>query len=530
MPSLPPRTHGLPPNAIRQIIATAQALDGGHFQQAQGHLAPLLTSYPRHPEVLRLKAGLQGMQGQHAMAVETMRTAIAQRPDDPVYLNTLGSMLGSAGELDSAIDVLRRACHIDPSLGVAWLNLGIMLTRYVRHADALDALHHAVQLDPGNAGARCLLGDLLRVEGRTGESRSTYRAVLAQRPWSGMAWWGLADLRTGALGAGDIAAMRAAVADARATLDEQVATGFALSHALDATGDYPAALSALQHAHGLARRRQIWDRHAFGNHVDTVLAAASALRERDEDAHRGAEVIFVVGLPRSGTTLVEQILASHSTVQGTGELPDLPMVINDESHRRRVPFPQWMAQANADDWRRLGARYLARTAYWRKQKPRFVDKLPINWLNIGAIRAMLPGARIVLCRRDPVETCFSCYRQYMQNNEYTRTFEDLAAYWHDFDRAVAHWQRSPANPIFELVHESLLAEPDAVTRRLLEACDLPFEAACLHFYANERAVRSPSASQVRQPLRRDTRHTPAYGRLLDPLRQALGIGPVAAAP
>ena len=523
MTNLPSRMHGLPPDAIRQMIAAAGALDAGRVDQANGYLRGVLASYPSHPEVLRLKGGMQGLRGQHALAIETMRHAIVQRPHDPVYLNTLGSMLGTAGELDAAIDITRHACSLKPDLAAAWFNLGVFLTRCVRHAEAIEALECAVRNEPANAHARCLLGDMLRVEGNVDQARATYRAVLAQYPWFGMAWWGLADLRSSAFGAGDTAAMRAALVDSRATLDDRVATGFALAHALDANDDCGPAFVTLQQAHALARTRQTWDRQAFAAHLDEILASSPSLLAGGNDTHFGSEAIFIVGLPRSGTTLVEQILASHSMVQGSGELPDLPLVLKAESHRRGLPFPQWVATATMEDWRRLGERYLARTERWRKQKPRFVDKLPINWINVGAIRAMLPGARIVLCRRDPVETCFSCYRQFMQNNEYTRTFDDLAAYWRDFDRAAQHWQRLYPGRIFELVHEALLANPEREIRRLLDYCELPFETDCVDFHATGREIHSPSASQVRQPLRKDIRHTPRYGNLLDPLRQALGL-------
>jgi hypothetical protein len=173
------------------------------------------------------------------------------------------------------------------------------------------------------------------------------------------------------------------------------------------------------------------------------------------------------------------------------------------------------------DWHRLGQRYLARTAHWSQRRPVFTDKLPNNWYYIDAIRAMLPGARIVGVRRNPLETCFSCYRQFLHNNEYQRTFADLAAFWHDFDRSLKRALALYATQVRESVHEDLLADPERHIRGLLEFCGLPFEAACLEFHRTERDVRSPSAMQVREPLRRDTARAARYGSLLDPLRQAL---------
>jgi hypothetical protein len=188
----------------------------------------------------------------------------------------------------------------------------------------------------------------------------------------------------------------------------------------------------------------------------------------------------------------------------------------------------WDVQARSEDWQRLGRRYLERTARWRGRRPLSIDKLPSNWMYIGAIRAMLPGARIIVCRRDPLETCFSCYRQFLGGNEYARTFEDLAAFWRDFDRSIRFWRGRAPDALYEHQYERLVAEPEPTIRALLEFCRLPFEEACLAFHENRREVRSPSATQVRQPLRRDTAHTARYGALLDPLRKALGYPPFAA--
>jgi len=231
--------------------------------------------------------------------------------------------------------------------------------------------------------------------------------------------------------------------------------------------------------------------------------------------------IFIVGLPRSGSTLIEQILASHSSVEGAGELPDLPLTLVEESKRRGQLFPQWVGAMRPDDWQRLGRRYLERTSHWSAQRPVFTDKLPNNWQYIGVIRAMLPGARIIGVRRDPLETCFSCYRQFLYNNEYQRTFADLAAFWRDFDRSLKHALAQHAAHVHESVYEDLLADPERHIRVLLDFCGLAFEPACLEFHRTERDVRSPSAMQVREPLRRDTARAARYGVLLDPLRAEL---------
>ncbi|MGH8118061.1 MAG: tetratricopeptide repeat-containing sulfotransferase family protein, partial [Rhodanobacteraceae bacterium] len=363
----------------------------------------------------------------------------------------------------------------------------------------------------------------LRTQGHTDEAASEYRKVLSAQPSAGAAWWGLADLRTGALGTDDIERMRAALRDGRAADEDRVAIGFAMAKALDEAGRCEESLDELKRAHGIARLRQHWDAKAFTATIEAPNHAFTPPPRGAQEASLGHAAIFIVGMPRSGTTLVEQILAAHSQVEGTGELVDLPMALAEEARRRGEPFPRWVPAMRPADWQRLGERYLERTALWRKERPRFTDKLPNNWMYIGAIRAMLPGARIVVCRRDPLETCFSCYRQHLAGNEWTRTPEDLAAFWHDFDRTANHFAALHPARVHQHDYEALVADPEQGVRRLLDACDLPFEEACLRFYASGRDVRSPSATQVRQPLHAGTARAQEYGALLDPIRLSLGM-------
>ena len=519
-----PRLDGLTIAALQGVKAAAEALDAGRVEEASRQLAGVSTTHPNHPEVLRMLAGILGMRGQHQEAIACMRRALAQRPDDAVYYNTLGTLLGQAGEYDAAIDSLRRTCELQPEMAIAWYNLGVMLTRCVRNEEAIEALQRAVALAPDHMSARASLADMLRMRGRVEEAAKEYRRVLAEQPWAGMAWWGLADIKIVRFSADDIVRMQAALRNPAAGDDDLIAVGFALAKAFD-DNDRPAdALAALAQANAIARRRRHWDRHGFSAGVAAVHAAFDA-EMAAAPALLGSEVIFIVGLPRSGSTLVEQILASHSRVEGAGELPDLPLVLGEESRRRNQPFPRWCETMLAADWERLGRRYLERTAHWRRHRTVFTDKLPSNWIYLGAIRAMLPGARIIGCRRDPLETCFSCYRQRLDNNEYSRDFQDLASFWGDYDRSLKRWNARCPEHVFQHDYEALVRDPSDRIRQLLDFCGLPFEDACLRFHENVREVRSPSAMQVRQPLRSDTARAPAYGSLLDPLRSALGLPP-----
>ncbi len=522
LPVIPPgsRLYGLDALAIPRVVATAHALESGRLDEAAREIAAVSTRYPQHPEVLRLVAGIDSLRARHAEAIDAMRRAVAQRPNDALYQNTLGAVLAEAGDWDDAIAALQRCCELQPGLAIAWYNLGVLLTRCVRHDEAVVALRRAVEIAPDHVAARALLADMLRVSNHAQAAAAEYRRILQQQPHAGMAWWGLADLKTTKFDAEDIDRLRAAFTDARASDDDRIAVGFALGKALDDHQRYAESLAALEAANAIARRRRQWDARAFSAGVAANLAAFSPPPAGAREP-QGAGVIFIVSLPRSGSTLIEQILASHSAVEGAGELPDLPLTLAEESKRRGQAFPHWVGAMRPDDWQRLGRRYLERTSHWSRRRPMFTDKLPNNWTNIGAIRAMLPGARIIGCRRDPLETCFSCYRQFLYNNDYSRTFGDLAAFWHDFDVSLKHWLAQYPSHVHENIYEDLVSDPERRTRDLLAFCGLPFETACLDFHRTERDVRSPSAMQVREPLRRDTARAARYGALLDPLRAAL---------
>jgi hypothetical protein len=196
-----------------------------------------------------------------------------------------------------------------------------------------------------------------------------------------------------------------------------------------------------------------------------------------------------------------------------------------ECARLRSAFTDWSRTHSLQEWHALGKKYLERTHRWRIHRPRMTDKMPANWMYIGAILAMLPQARVVICRRDPLETCLACYRYIFAKHPYTHDFSALAAHWRDFDRAVHQWQALYPDQIRVQEYEALVADPQAQIRELLAFCGLPFEQACLNFHSTSREVNTPSAAQVREPLRTDTARSGKYGALLDPLRKALRLPP-----
>ncbi len=502
-----------------------QALSLGRVIDAEQRLQGLLAVHPDHPEVLRLYAGLQSLRGDSQGALAIMKRAIALRPNDAAYWSSLGSALIEASRYDEAISALHRACELDPEYTTAWYNLGLALVRCMRVDEATVALRRAVSQSPELAiNARVILGDMFRAEGRLDEAIAEYRAIIELQAHAGNAWWGLAEIKTQRFADDDLENLRAAMRHPGASEDDLSAMGFTLAKALDDRRLYTESLAALAQAHARVRARMRWDASVYTAHIDAILKAFTPPPAGAAEP-LGHEAIFIVSMPRSGSTLTEQVFASHSLVDGGGELSDLPSVLMEEVKRFGKSFPEFVSALSPGDWERMGFRYLERTARWRTGRPHFTDKMPSNWHYAGVIRAMLPGARIVVSRRDPLETCLSCYRQRLANSEYTHTFADLAAAWRDFDRTVKHWRKLHPAHVYESIYEELVVDPQTKIRDLLAFCDLPFEPGCLEFHKTERKVHTPSATQVREPLRRDTARAHRYGALLDPLRTALGLPP-----
>jgi len=515
------RMRGLSTEVARLLAQAGAYLDKRDPAGAAQALAGARALAPDHPEVLRLWAVACILEGHPDAAVAALRRALAANADDALLHNNLGSALAACGDSEGATAAFRRATELAPALAAAWYNLGKTLKARAQSNAAGDALERALALAPRHVAARVVYADNLKALGCIGDAEAAYRKALRYKPGAAHAWWGLANLKTVRFDAADAAALERCFAHDVAA-EDRPALGFALAKALEDQDRYSEALDVLHQANALRRQQQPWDAGAFSREIDAIMATFANLPRSGQADGRGSEVIFIVSLPRAGSTLIEQIIASHPDIEGAGELPDLAAIIDEESRRRGAAFPVWAATADADDWKRLGESYLERTARWRLQRSRFTDKSLLNWPYVGAAAAMLPGARFVQCRRDRVETALSCYRQWFnQGQAFSYALDDIAAYLRDHDRLARLWSERLPSACHTLVHEDLLADPETCVRHLLAFCGLSFDARCLEFHRSERSVRTASAAQVREPLRRETGRAARYGDLLEPLRRAL---------
>jgi len=520
------RAEGLSDSGRRLLQQAAESIRQRKPDAAEAQLASVSALAPAHPEVLRLRALVAQIRGRHDEAASLLRRVVEARPYDALPWNNLGTSLAEGGDMNGAIVAFRRAAELAPQRAAPWFNLGRALDAAGRVDEAHAALTNALARDPAHMAARLTLARVLQFMGRVDEAEAEFRSVLSTHPDAALAWYGLSTVRTVRFNADETRAIEEVYARADLVTEERIGVGFALSKALEDQGRYAEAFAVLTAANATKRRTLAWDARVFTQSTRNIDAMFARPAATSAPPDLGKEVIFVFGLPRSGSTLVEQILAAHPSVNGANELEDLNFVIEGESRRRGGPFPSWVPQMAPADWERLGREYLARTAQWRKDRPVFTDKGLTNWAYVGALRAMLPGARFVNTRRDPVENCLACFRQsFARELGFTYDLAEMAAFWRDYDRLMRIWQQRYPGRIHDVVHERLVAEPEAEIRALLAACGLEFDATCLRFHEVERNVRTASAAQVRQPLRADTARAARYGTLLDPLRAMLTDAP-----
>lgn len=413
------------------------------------------------------------------------------------------------------------ACPSVEKNAQAWFETAVSHDRNADAPAALEAARQTLHLAPRHLGAELLIARALTAVGRIDEAAEAYRRLTRRPGAEARAWFGLLDLKTVPLEPDELRALERLARRPSNSHETKVLFHFALGQAYEMAARPMEAVRAFDLANRLQRRRAPWDAEVFSHAVDVTL---DEFRDPapESSGGRGAAAVFVIGMPRSSTTLVEHVLGAHSQVTGASELPDVGLILADESIRRGKPFPTWVGDASAQDWQRLGEDYLARTRRWQT-RALFTDKMPENWLYLGAILRMLPGARVIRCRREPLETAWSCYKQLFAPGMFHWSYDldSLAAYAVDEERQWQHFAARHPRRCRLQTHESLVADLAGQVHELLDFVGLPYEPACLEFFSARLETRTASAAQVRKPLNASTARRSLYGAALDPLARAL---------
>jgi tetratricopeptide (TPR) repeat protein len=461
-------------------------------------------------------------------AERLLRHALKQSAHLPLIWRGLGPALLALGRLEEADAGARYLQKIEPENPQTWIILAAVSGRLLRQEQTLEAYEQAARLKPREPRLLMSIGHVQKTLGRRQESEASYKAALALQPGMGEAYWSLADLKNYTFSDDEIANMRSVLARCGPRSSEEAQLHFALGKAFEQRQQY--SESFVHYAKGNARRRldAPFDIESFERRTERIRAAfdAAFFAERVGGGDLSNAPIFIVGLPRSGSTLIEQILASHSRVEGTMELPNILNLVREfeDAAPNRDGYPETVRSAQTSHLRALGARYLGETAPLRLGRERFTDKLPNNFSHIGLIHAILPRATIIDARRHPMDCCFSTFKQHFAEGQtFSYDLEHLGRYYRCYLSLMDHWDAVLPGKVLQVRYEDLVRDPDTQIRRLLEHCQLPFESACLSFHQTKRSVRTASAEQVRQPI-----YTSGIGywrhfeRELEPLRHALG--------
>ena len=501
--------------------------------------------------------------GMSQEAMPILEALIAEDDSDVVALVMLGQQLSKDSRYDQAEPLLRRATETAPSDLPARLAFAEHLHRARRPAEALEQLdqigprsetqasrslrahvlrdlgrqaEEAAILEELAAGAdrpdgfRLRLGHAYRTLGRTEEAIAAYRAVLAARPHEGAAWWSLANLKTAVFSDDDIRLMHEGAERTETPVSNRCQLHFALGKAFEDRGEPERAFRHYEQGNRLRQQSTDYRPETIAQWVERSIALLTPafFADRQGGGCQSPDPIFILGMQRSGSTLVEQILDSHPQVEGTAELRDLPAVIGElgaAAERQGISFGEHLSRLTGDQLRGVGEEYLRRTRIHRKtDKPFFIDKLPTNWMYAGIMRLVLPKAKIIDVRRHPLGCCFSNWKQhYGKGLEHSYSMQTMARHYADYVQLMRHLDAVQPGAVHRLIYEHLVEDFEGEVRRLLDYLGLPFSEACLDFHANRRSVRTISAGQVRQPInRRGVDQWKQYEQWLGPMKQALG--------
>jgi tetratricopeptide (TPR) repeat protein len=555
--------------AIRPDMGDAWRALGDHLT-ALGDVAGADAAYARHikaatrdPRLLEPAAALA--EGQIPVAEHLLRAHLKRFPTDVVAIRMLAEVAARLGRYRDAETLLLRCLDLAPGFNAARHNLALVMQRQDRFADALREVERLLQSDPADTGGRNLkaallgrLGDVqqsveiyaqvleqfpthpkvwhsyghaLRTAGRQAESVAAYRRTVELSPGYGEAWWSLANLKTFRFSAGDIELMLGQLRRQDLPVDDRFHFHFALGKALEDAEDYRRSFEHYAEGNRLRRTAIVYEGDAVTERVVRTRAVFTPefIESRAGSGCQAPDPIFILGMPRAGSTLLEQILSSHSAVEGTMELPDIGAIARDLGGRRGgddvSAYPGILRDLGHDELRALGERYLEGTRVQRKtDAPFFIDKNPNNWMHVGLIELILPKAKVIDARRHPMSCCFSVFKQHFaRGNRFSYELGELGRYYRDYVESMDYFDEVLPGRVHRAIYERVVDDTELEVRRLLDHCGLPFEESCLRFYENERAVRTASSEQVRQPVYRDSlEQWTHYKPWLGPLEQALG--------
>ncbi len=545
-----------------RLLGRALRATGNDDAAARAELDAISAS--AHDPML-VEAATALIDNQLSVAERILRPRLKSNPFDVAAIRMMAELAGRLGRYGDAENLLRRALELAPAFAAARSNLAMVLYRQNRPTDAIEELDALLGDDPDNPAHSNLkaaalgrvggydeaitlyeallarvdgqpkiwmsYGHVLKTVGRQADGVAAYRRAIEMQPELGEVWWSLANLKTVRLDDDDVAVMTGALRDRGLGEEDRFHLHFALGKAHEDAGRSEPAFAHYAEGNRLRRDLIDYDRDEISGLVDRSIATfmPEFLRARTGQGCTAADPIFILGMPRAGSTLIEQILSSHPLIEGTQELPDIGQIAARLASRKPVNeetcYPEMMGDLEPTELRALGEEYLERTRIQRKtDRPYFIDKMPNNWAHAGLIHLILPNARIIDARRHPLDCCVSNFKQHFARGQgFSYALDDLGRYYADYVRLMTHVDAVLPGRVHRVIHETMIEDTEAQVRALLDHVGVPFDPACLRFWENDRAVRTASSEQVRRPINRDgVGQWQRFEPWLSPLKTALG--------
>ena len=477
-------------------------LHASRYRKAEDAFKKILIEDGNNIDALRFMGILAFKSGNHDIAEAMLTKALKLDPTYSLAWANLAQVFSVTGQLDKAKKSFKNILNMTPKNGLIWAEYGTVLTKLANYKEGRDAYLKALEFKPDSPRVHLSLGHVYKTMGEIDNSIDSYKNTILQNNLSGEAYWSLANLKTYSFSENEIKDMEETLKGDMSDI-ERSQMYFALGKAYEVKKDFDKSFKNYYEGNkvkkGLIKyssddttdnTRRILD---FFNQENIQKLGKSSITDRDP--------IFVLGMPRSGSTLVDQIISSHSKVDGTQELPNIIKIAAELNSNNQNNYPEVLKELDDSKLSNLGKDYISETAWARDSAPFFIDKMPNNFIHIGLIKTILPNAKIIDTRRDPMDTCFSCFKQFFARGQlFTYSLEDLGNYYTDYIRAMNHWHNIYGKDIYTVHYDNVINETEETIRELIDYCELPFEKECLEFYNSSRPVKTPSAEQVRQPI------------------------------
>ena len=488
-----------------RVATAAQAFARGQTEEAEKICRQVLREHPNEVDAMRLLASIANKLEQRDDAIVLLERAVELKPKFAGAWADLAETYTESEKFGEALDAVQRVIKLQPNMPFGHMIRGSILGKKDDHEGAINAFKEALEIEPDHIGSNMGLGNTLKTIGRYDEAVKSYKKCIEAQPLFSEAYWSLANLKTYSFDDDEIKNMEKHVQSQDLTPASKAFFHIAIANAKEKQMKYGEAWYHFHTGNELRRTSEIYDS------VTTQVTHDALIETFDEEfvnSTKGSGCqsdapIFILGLPRSGSTLIEQILASHSQVEGTRELPDISLLGRrlTKSKPPGIKYPDAVKHMTDEEKTEYGESYLETSKRYRTDKPRFIDKMPNNFAHIGFIKTILPNAKIINAKRHPLDSCVSSFKQlFYKGQSWSYDLFEIGEYYLEYERMMDHWHSLYPGEIYDIQYENIVNNQEDESRALIQYCGLDWEDSCLKFYENKRSVNTASSEQVRQPI------------------------------